>query len=49
MTRTVPIDGKAGSLEIVVGKLPEQIEPIVCLPKAAMRWRFAPCGFERGR
>ena len=27
MTRTVPIEGNAGSVEIVVGKLPEQIEP----------------------
>ena len=27
VTRTVPIEGNAGSLEIVVGKLPEQIEP----------------------
>ena len=27
ITRTVPIDGKAGSVEIVVGKLPEQIVP----------------------
>jgi hypothetical protein len=27
ITRTVPIDGKAGGVEIVVSKLPEQIEP----------------------
>ena len=27
VTRTVPIEGNAGSVEIVVGKLPEQIVP----------------------
>src|SRR2546423_13308562 len=27
VTRIVPVEGKAGSLEIVVGKLPEQIVP----------------------
>jgi hypothetical protein len=27
VTRVVPVEGKAGNLEIVVGKLPEQIEP----------------------
>src|SRR6185436_11279462 len=27
VTRTVSVEGNAGSVEIVVGKLPEQIEP----------------------
>src|SRR2546429_4314703 len=27
VTRAIPVEGKAGGLEIVVGKLPEQIEP----------------------